>query len=350
VVALVGRAQRDRALSGLPAATRSSGISIPWSALLRSRCTSGSPSSSMTCLSTSVSPPDDLQFELLARLLREVADQPGVLAEQLVERLHPRPHHRDLDLARHAVEPRAGELERLGQLRRARRPPSPPSARARRSGSSGAPARRRGSSAIRAGSPRRGASSRSPRRPAPWASPPAGVSAGRPSLAAGALSAGSGMISTPGPGGVGAGSGGESPPARWPAVRVARERRVRLGLNLPDRRARCRSAAPSPRRRPRAGARRRRPARSRPPPQCATRSPCSGSISSPRARSVLLRADQRQQRPHPGQGLIDRSTSGGLRRDRRGLDHRGRQRAHRVELEEVDRRVQVAADLLELLG
>ena len=41
--------------AGLPLATRTSGISMPWSMLLRTRCTSGSPIFSSTVLSSSVS-------------------------------------------------------------------------------------------------------------------------------------------------------------------------------------------------------------------------------------------------------------------------------------------------------
>ncbi|OPZ59520.1 MAG: hypothetical protein BWY87_00962 [Deltaproteobacteria bacterium ADurb.Bin510] len=43
--------------AGLPAEMRASGLSMPWSRLLRIRCTSGSPSFSSTVLSSSVSPP-----------------------------------------------------------------------------------------------------------------------------------------------------------------------------------------------------------------------------------------------------------------------------------------------------
>ena len=88
---------------GLPAATRSSGCSRPWSSALRTRCTSGSPSASTTVRSSSVSLPDELQLDLLAELARQVADEAREAQEDDVDRDHP-------DLHDH-------RLERLAELR-----------------------------------------------------------------------------------------------------------------------------------------------------------------------------------------------------------------------------------------
>ena len=55
--------------AGLPAASRSAGVSSPWSSALRTRCTSGSPSASTTVRSSSVSWPTSSSSTCLPSLL-----------------------------------------------------------------------------------------------------------------------------------------------------------------------------------------------------------------------------------------------------------------------------------------
>ena len=55
--------------SALPAAARSSGLSIPWSTAFRTRCISGSPSRSAADLSTSVSSPSITSVTFLPSFL-----------------------------------------------------------------------------------------------------------------------------------------------------------------------------------------------------------------------------------------------------------------------------------------
>ena len=59
---------RSVASGGLPAANRSAGSSIPWSRLLRTRCSNGSPISSRTSLSAAVSSPSVTRRTCLSSL------------------------------------------------------------------------------------------------------------------------------------------------------------------------------------------------------------------------------------------------------------------------------------------
>ena len=59
--------------AGLPAATRSSGVSMPWSTALRSRWPSGASSFSRMSRSTCVACADDLEANLLAERAADVA-------------------------------------------------------------------------------------------------------------------------------------------------------------------------------------------------------------------------------------------------------------------------------------
>ena len=98
---------------GLPAATRSSGSSRPWSRELRTRWTSGSPSASTTVRSSSVSRADQLELDLLAELGRQVADQPREAQEDHVDRDHPDLHDHRLEGLRAAGQFLHGVLEAL---------------------------------------------------------------------------------------------------------------------------------------------------------------------------------------------------------------------------------------------
>ena len=108
----------------LPAATRTSGISMPWSMELRTRCTSGSPIFSSTVLSSSVVSPVTLQLDLLAETLAEVAHQAREAVEHEADGQHAHAHDAFLQRAHVALELReraaqfAGlaAFERRGEL------------------------------------------------------------------------------------------------------------------------------------------------------------------------------------------------------------------------------------------
>ena len=78
---------------------------MPWSTLLRIRCTSGSPISSMMALSTRVVLALQDQLDLLALLAGQVAHQAREALEDVADGQHPDVHHRLLELRRHAAPP-----------------------------------------------------------------------------------------------------------------------------------------------------------------------------------------------------------------------------------------------------
>ena len=98
--------------SVLPAARRTSGISMPWSMELRTRCTSGSPIFSSTVLSSSVVSPVTLQLDLLAEALAEVAHQAREAVEHEADGQHAHAHDAFLQRAHVALE----LAERVAQL------------------------------------------------------------------------------------------------------------------------------------------------------------------------------------------------------------------------------------------
>ena len=85
---------------GLPLATRSSGVSMPWSTLLRTRWVSGSESCSRIVLSSSTSRPTIVTSTCLPSCRPEVANHPRKFPEQIADRLHPRPQDRLLECGR----------------------------------------------------------------------------------------------------------------------------------------------------------------------------------------------------------------------------------------------------------
>ena len=78
----------------LPRATRSAGVSMPWSTLLRIRWTSGSPISSMIALSMRVFSPSRISSMSLPGLAGEVAHQAREALEDVADGEHPDVHHR----------------------------------------------------------------------------------------------------------------------------------------------------------------------------------------------------------------------------------------------------------------
>jgi len=87
----------------LPAASRLAGVSIPWSALLRTRCVSGS-------MIFSISPYPvrwsrrPAQLDLLVKLGSQIADHPGEAIEHERHGDHPDRHHRLLQVTRIALQ------------------------------------------------------------------------------------------------------------------------------------------------------------------------------------------------------------------------------------------------------
>ena len=98
---------------GFPRASRSSGLSRPWSSALRTRWRRGSPSSSTTDLSNVVSPPCDDEVDLLAELEGEVPDEAAEAGEDRADRDEPRRE----DLALEEAERPEEELQALGDGR-----------------------------------------------------------------------------------------------------------------------------------------------------------------------------------------------------------------------------------------
>ena len=91
-----------RPRGGLPAATRSSGGSRPWSSALRTRCTSGSPIASTTRAVQLGLLADELEVDLLVQARREVADEPREAQQHGLDRDHPDAHDELLQRVRAA--------------------------------------------------------------------------------------------------------------------------------------------------------------------------------------------------------------------------------------------------------
>ena len=102
--------------SGLPAASRTSGASMPWSAALRIRCVNGSPSNSSMLLSISVSSPCISRRICFAGGLRNVVDRARVSLEECSHGQHANAHHPLMQLAGIALH-RRHCLAQLGQAR-----------------------------------------------------------------------------------------------------------------------------------------------------------------------------------------------------------------------------------------
>ena len=102
---LVRRREGDLPVGGLPFATRSAGVSMPWSTLLRTRWVSGSESCSRIVLSSSTSRPMTVISTCFPSCLAEVTDHPREFPEQVADRLHPGPQHRLLERRGDRVEP-----------------------------------------------------------------------------------------------------------------------------------------------------------------------------------------------------------------------------------------------------
>ncbi len=81
-------------------------------------CTSGSPISSITDLSSSVSSPDSYQFDLLAAVAGKIAHQSRKFGEHFADRLHAHLHHGHLQFGRDVVQRRGRliELFRKGRI------------------------------------------------------------------------------------------------------------------------------------------------------------------------------------------------------------------------------------------
>ena len=77
----------------LPAAIRSSGVSMPWLTALRTRWRTGSIIRSIRNLSISVSWPDELELHAFAAVARQVADDERHAAEDLADRHQADAHH-----------------------------------------------------------------------------------------------------------------------------------------------------------------------------------------------------------------------------------------------------------------
>ena len=97
---------------GFPAASRTSGDSMPWSAALRMMWIIGSPNSSIIRLSSSVFSPLIVQADVLAVGPRDVADHAMEPAEQRPDRQHPHVHHALLNAVADAVE----QVNRLEEI------------------------------------------------------------------------------------------------------------------------------------------------------------------------------------------------------------------------------------------
>ena len=89
-------------VGGLPRAARTAGGSMPWSTALRMRCTSGSPSSSITALSTRVSSPCSTSSTCLPCWRARSRTSLGKRSKTWRMREHPHVHDRLLQLGRDA--------------------------------------------------------------------------------------------------------------------------------------------------------------------------------------------------------------------------------------------------------
>ena len=104
---------------GLPVSRRSAGVSMPWSAALRSRCVNGSLISSSTWRSSSVSAPVSTSSISLPSSVARSRVEPRQLLPGRADGLHARFHHPLLQLGRDAGEPLQRRLE-VGVLAAAR--------------------------------------------------------------------------------------------------------------------------------------------------------------------------------------------------------------------------------------
>jgi hypothetical protein len=91
--------------SPLPQASRSAGVSRPWSAELRTMCVNGSLIRSSTLPVEFGVGAVHLQFDLLAEFAGEVADDARQLLPGIADRLHPRLHDAFLQLGGDVGQP-----------------------------------------------------------------------------------------------------------------------------------------------------------------------------------------------------------------------------------------------------
>ena len=104
VVTFLISIKEDRTNFRLAALARTSADSRPWSAELRSRCIRGSPISSTTVRSSSVSSPVMIQFHLLAELLGKISDHTRELLNGTLNGNHSNLHDGLVQICRNALK------------------------------------------------------------------------------------------------------------------------------------------------------------------------------------------------------------------------------------------------------
>ena len=105
-----------RAVASLPARTRASGASRPWSTALRTRCVSGALSCSMTELSTSTPWSETTSSTCFSLADRQVAHGPAMAAEQRPDRHHAHPAHGAVQARQQPLQRAIGVREPGGPL------------------------------------------------------------------------------------------------------------------------------------------------------------------------------------------------------------------------------------------